>query len=74
MTKPRVLVGTAVLALAFGVACNRTQTSREAEQAAEHVKSAAAQAGDKLADGWLTSKIQAQFFADEDVKSRYINV
>ena len=74
MTKPRVLAGTAVLALVFGIGCNRTQTSREAEQAAVHVKSAAAQAGDKLADGWLTSKIQAQFFADEDVKSRFINV
>ena len=38
------------------------------------MKGAAAQAGEKLADGWLTTKIQAQFFADEDVKSRYINV
>ena len=74
MTKPRVLAGTAVLVLVCGVACNRTQTSREAEQASQQVKSAAAQAGDKLADGWLTTKIQAQFFADEDVKSRYINV
>jgi len=74
MKTPRVLAGTAVLVLVFGIACNRTQTSREAEQAAQQVKSAAAQAGDKLADGWLTTKIQAQFFADEDVKSRYINV
>jgi hyperosmotically inducible protein len=69
-----VFAASAVLALAFGVACNRTQTSREAEQAAQQVKSAATQAGDKLADGWLTTKIQAQFFADDDVKSRYINV
>ena len=74
MRTPRVLAGTAVLVLVFGVACNRTQNSREAEQAAQQMKSAAAQAGDKLADGWLTSKIQAQFFADDDVKSRYINV
>ena len=74
MRTPRVLTGTAVLVLVFGVACNRTQTSREAEQAAQQMKSAAAQAGDKLADGWLTTKIQAQFFADDDVKSRYINV
>ena len=74
MKTPRVLAGTAVLVLMFGIACNRTQTSREAEQAAQEVKTAAAQAGDKLADGWLTTKIQAQFFADEDVKSRYINV
>jgi hyperosmotically inducible protein len=56
------------------VGCNRNETSREAAQAAQQVKTAAAQAGDKLADGWLTTKIQAQFFADDDVKSRYINV
>jgi hyperosmotically inducible protein len=68
------LAGTAVLILVCGVGCNRTETSRDAEQAAQQVKSAAAQAGDKLADGWLTTKIQAQFFADDDVKSRYINV
>src|SRR4029079_14861749 len=74
MTKPRVLAGTAVLALVFGIACNRTQTHREAEQAAQQVKSAAAQAGEKIADGWLTTKIQAQFFADDDIKSRYINL
>ena len=74
MQTPRVFTGTAVLILVFGAACNRAQTSHEAEQAAQQVKSAAAQAGDKLADGWLTTKIQAQFFADEDVKSRYINV
>ena len=74
-------MGTAVLVLTTAVACNRTQTSREAERAAEEVKGAAeqakvaaAQAGEKLADGWLTAKIQAQFFADEDIKSRYINV
>jgi osmotically-inducible protein OsmY len=56
------------------VACNRAQTAQEAERAAEQAKGAAAQAGEKLADGWLTAKIQAQFFADEDVKSRYITV
>lgn len=72
MTIPRVFAGTAVLVLVFTVACNRPQTSRE--QAAAQVKSAAAQAGDKLADGWLTTKIQAQFFADDDVKSRFITV
>src|SRR6188474_2210538 len=54
MKTPRALAGTAVLVLMSGIACNRTQTSREAEQAAQEVKSAAAQAGDKLADGWLS--------------------
>ena len=72
--KPRVLAGTAVLVMLSAVACNRTQTTQEAERTAEQVKGAAAQAGEKLADGWLTAKIQAQFFADDDVKSRYINV
>ena len=74
MRTPRVLAGTAVLVLVCALGCNRKETSREAGQAAEQVKNAAAQAGDKLADGWLTTKIQAQFFADDDVKSRYINV
>ena len=81
MTKPRVFAGTAVLVVVSAVACNRTQTNREAERAAEEVQAAAETAGakletagEKLADGWLTAKIQAQFFADDDVKSRYINV
>ena len=81
MTKPRVFAGTTVLVVVSAVACNRTQTNREAERAAEEVQAAAETAGakletagEKLADGWLTAKIQAQFFADDDVKSRYINV
>jgi osmotically-inducible protein OsmY len=56
------------------VACNRTQTSQDAERASAQVKAAAEQAGEKLADSWLTAKIQAQFFVDEDIKSRFINV
>jgi len=72
--KPGVFTGMVVLAVTAAAGCNRAQTSQEAEQAAEQVKVVAAQAGDKLADGWLTAKIQAQFFADDDVKSRYINV
>ena len=81
MKIPRVFAATVVLALASAAACNRTETSRDAEHAkeqmksaADQAKSAAAQAGEKLADSWLTSKIQAQFFADDDIKSRYINV
>lgn len=74
MMKPRVLAATAVLVALPAVACNRTQTSRDAERAGEQVKAAAEQAGEKLADSWLTAKIQAQFFVDEDIKSRFINV
>jgi len=81
MKKPRVFAATAVLLLASAVACNRTETRGDAERAREQMKSAAdqaknaaAQAGEKLADSWLTTKVQAQFFADDDIKSRYINV
>lgn len=75
MSGPRVLTGAVVLALmTTAVGCNRAQTEREAERAADQVKVAANQAGDKLADGWLTTKVQAQFFADDDIKSRFINV
>jgi osmotically-inducible protein OsmY len=81
MRKPRVLAGTAVLVVLSAVSCSRAQTSREAERAAGDVQAAAETAGEKLetagekiADGWLAAKIQAQFFADDDVKSRYITV
>jgi osmotically-inducible protein OsmY len=81
MKKPRVFAATAALAVVCAAACNRAETNRDADRAAEQVKqaagqakSAAAQAGEKLADSWLTTKIQAQFFADDDIKSRYITV
>jgi hyperosmotically inducible protein len=61
------------LAIAAG-ACNRAETSREAREAAADVRSAAARAGDRLADGWLTTRVQAKFFADDDIKARYITV
>ena len=38
------------------------------------MKAAAVQAGHQLADSWLTTKIQAQYFADDDIKARHINV
>ena len=74
MTKPRVFPTTVALALSAAVACNRAHTDRDAEHAAAQMKVAAAQAGNKLADSWLTTKIQAQFFVDNDIKSRYVNV
>jgi hyperosmotically inducible protein len=74
MKKTRVYAATAVLALVCVTACNRTETKRDADRAAEQMKQAAAQAGEKFADSWLTTKIQAQFFADDDIKSRYITV
>ncbi|HVG71568.1 MAG TPA: BON domain-containing protein [Vicinamibacterales bacterium] len=74
MIKPRVFTAMVALVLVGAVGCNRGQANRETERAAEQVKAAAEQAGEKLADSWLTTKIQAQFFADEDIKSRFINV
>ena len=63
----------ALLAVA-SVACNRSDTRVDADRTAEQVKSAAVKAGHQLADSWLTTKIQAQYFADDDLKARYINV
>ena len=74
MRIPQLLSGAlgAVMILAAG--CNRTDASRNAREAATEVRGAAAEAGDRLADGWLTTKVQAQYFADRDIKARYINV
>jgi hyperosmotically inducible periplasmic protein len=64
----------AVIACSAMAGCSREDTSREAREAAAGVKTVAARAGDRLADSWLTVKVQAQFFADEDIKARYIDV
>jgi osmotically-inducible protein OsmY len=62
------------MALSVAVACNRSDVDPRAERAAEQMKAAAAKAGHQLADSWLTTKIQAQYFADDDIKARHINV
>jgi hyperosmotically inducible protein len=74
MTTPQLLSGALGLTLSLTVACNRTDANREARDAAAEVRAAAAEAGDRLSDGWLTTKVQAQYFADQDIKARYINV
>jgi hyperosmotically inducible protein len=56
------------------VACNRAETEREAREAGQEIRQTAAAAGERLADSWLTTKVQAQFFADDDIKARYISV
>jgi hyperosmotically inducible protein len=70
MHTPHHLSVALALVGALAAACNRTDTS----ETAADVKAAASRAGEKLADSWLTSKVQAQYFADEDIKSRHINV
>jgi hyperosmotically inducible protein len=62
------------IALAAAIACNRADTNERTQRAAADVKTAAARAGDKLSDGWLTTRIQAQYFADDHIKARYIDV
>ena len=66
-----VIISAAMTVLA---ACNRADTRAQTEQARAEVKAAAQKAGDRLTDGWLTTKIQAQYFADKDIKARYIDV
>ncbi|HEV8318484.1 MAG TPA: BON domain-containing protein [Vicinamibacterales bacterium] len=75
MRTPQLLWTTVIAGIvAVAAACNRTDTAADARRAAAEVKKVAARAGDQLADSWLTTKIQAQYFADDDIKARYINV
>ena len=66
------------LAFALVAGCSRAETREETQRAASEVasgvKTAATRAGETLADGWLTTRIQAQYFADDQVKARYIDV
>jgi len=55
-------------------ACNRADTTVDRREAQQEAKQAANKAGEKIADGWLTTKIQAQFFADDDIRARDISV
>jgi hyperosmotically inducible protein len=73
MKTPQLLCA-AVLAMLPLVACNRSDTRQQARAAAGEVKDAAGRASEQLADSWLATKIQAQFFADDDVKARNILV
>jgi osmotically-inducible protein OsmY len=73
MKTPHLILGT-MLVIATVPACNGADTDETAQRAAGEVRQAAAVAGDKFADGWLATKVQAQYFADQDVKARYINV
>jgi hyperosmotically inducible periplasmic protein len=71
----QLLRGAAVVALGLAAgACNRPETKVDTEQVREEARAAAEQAGEKIADGWLMTKIQAQFFADDDIRARDIAV
>src|SRR5438552_17401495 len=68
------LVCAVVVAMIPAAACNRADTRANARMAAAEVKDVAGRASEKLADSWLATKIQAQYFADHDVKARNILV
>jgi hyperosmotically inducible protein len=75
MKTPQLVTASALVAVVVaGAACNRTETDANAQRTAEQVKAATTRAREQLADSWLTTKIQAQYFADEDIKARHINV
>jgi hyperosmotically inducible protein len=74
MRTPELLSGALAAALLLAAGCNRTDATRNAREAATEVRGVAEHAGGRLADGWLTTKVQAQYFADRDVKARYIDV
>jgi hyperosmotically inducible protein len=73
MKKPQLWIMSLTVALA-AAACTRAGTEQQAREAASEVKQAAARAGETLADGWLTAKVQGKYFADKDIKARYIDV
>ena len=74
MQRPQLFSGALILAVAATAACSREETREQAREAAIDARAAAERAGERLADSWLTTKIQAQYFADEDIKARHINV
>ena len=74
MRRHQLFCSVLVAGAAIGVGCNRADTREHARDAAAEVRQTARRAGDQLSDSWLTTKIQAQYFADEDVKARHINV
>jgi hyperosmotically inducible protein len=62
----------ALAALAWTTGCSREspQPNAELQPAAQAVE----EAGDEMKDSWITTKIEAQYFADADVKARRIDV
>jgi len=81
MKAPQLLC--CVMAFAVALAgCEGAGTKADANKTAKDVasdikgetKKIAAKAGDELADGWLTTKIQSKFVADREIKATDINV
>jgi len=50
------------------------RASSSAEQARAHARSAADRVGKEISDTWITTKVQAMYFLDKDVKGMDIDV
>lgn len=74
MRTPQVVSGALAVAILAAAGCSRAEADRTTREAAVEVRHAAGEAGERLTDGWLTTKVQAQFFADRDIKARYVDV
>jgi osmotically-inducible protein OsmY len=76
MKSLQLCCGAAALLLVTG--CQRGATQADVKQDAAALKTqtqqAASDAGAKLADGWLTTKIKSKYVADRDLKATDINV
>lgn len=72
MHTPHLLIP-AMVVLLLGAACNRADDV-DTRAVREQAREAAVETGDRLADAWLATKIQAQYFADEDIRAREISV
>ncbi|MFL6279583.1 MAG: BON domain-containing protein [Vicinamibacterales bacterium] len=53
---------------------NPASTPGNAEQVKAHAKSAADRVGKEISDTWITTKVQAMYFLDRDVKGMNIDV
>jgi len=81
MKAPQLLCGVVALAAAL-TGCQRPETRADVNKTVSEVASdvkvetqkAAAKAGDRLADGWLTTKIQSKFVGDRDIHATDISV
>ncbi len=57
-----------------GDAQEKSRPSTNAEQVKAHAKSAADRVGKEISDTWITTKVQAMYFLDKDVKGMDIAV
>jgi len=57
-----------------GESSDKSRSSGNAEQVKAHARSAADRVGKEISDTWITTKVQAMFFLDKDVKGMQIDV